>query len=67
MINKIEEKLSELMNIISEKDYELFIENNKLLKIYDLVMDLDENENILTNDVLLKIYHLVEEKLNSNK
>lgn len=67
MINKIEEKLSELMNIISEKDYELFIENNKLLKIYDLVMDLDENENILTNDVLEKIYHLVEEKLNSNK
>ena len=46
MINKIEEKLSELMNIISEKDYELFIENNKLLKIYDLVMELDENENI---------------------
>lgn len=67
MINKIEEKLSELMNIISEKDYELFIENNKLLKIYDLVMDLDENENILTNDVLEKIYRLVEEKLNSNK
>ena len=67
MVNKIEEKLSELMNIISEKDYELFIENNKLLKIYDLVMDLDENENILTNDVLEKIYHLVEEKLNSNK
>jgi hypothetical protein len=30
-------------------------------------MDLDENENILTNDVLEKIYHLVEEKLNSNK
>ena len=43
MVEKIESRLSQLMNLISEEDYANFIESNKLLKIYDLVMDLDEH------------------------
>ena len=67
MINKIENKLSELMNLLGEKEYVQFIESDKLLKIYDLVMELEENENILTEETLLKIYNLIESKIESSK
>ena len=65
MIEKIEAKLSQLMNIISEEDYANFIESNKLLKIYDLAMELDTN--VLTDEELQKILDLIESKINSNK
>lgn len=67
MINKIENKLSELMNLLGEKEYVQFIESDKLLKIYDLVMELEENENILTEETLVKIYNLIESKIESSK
>ena len=67
MINKIENKLSELMNLLGEKEYVQFIESDKLLKIYDLVMGLEENENILTEETLVKIYNLIESKIESSK
>ena len=65
MIEKIEAKLSQLMNIISEEDYANFIESVKLLKIYDLAMELDTN--VLTDEALQKILDLIESKINSNK
>lgn len=65
MVEKIESRLSQLMNLISEEDYANFIESNKLLKIYDLAMELDTN--ILTDEALQKILDLVESKINSNK
>lgn len=65
MIEKIEAKLSQLMNIISEEDYANFIESDKLLKIYDLAMELDTN--VLTDEALQKILELIESKINSNK
>lgn len=65
MIEKIEAKLSQLMNIISEEDYANFIESDKLLKIYDLAMELDTN--VLTDEALQKILDLIESKINSNK
>lgn len=67
MIGKIEEKLKELMNLIDEKEYANFIESDKTLKIYDLVMELEDNENVLTEEFLNKVYTLVEAKVNSNK
>ncbi len=67
MIEKIEVKLEELMNLSDEKEYTTFIENDKFLKIYDLVMDLEDNNNVLTNEFLKKIYSLVEAKVNSSK
>lgn len=65
MIEKIEARLSQLMNIISEEDYANFIESDKLLKIYDLAMELDTN--VLTDEALQKILDLIESKINSNK
>lgn len=65
MVEKIESRLSQLMNLISEEDYANFIESNKLLKIYDLAMELDTN--ILTDEALQKVLDLVESKINSNK
>ena len=65
MVEKIESRLSQLMNLISEEDYANFIESNKLLKIYDLAMELDAN--ILTDEALQKVLDLVESKINSNK
>lgn len=65
MIEKIESSLSQLMNLISEEDYANFIESDKLLKIYDLAMELDTN--VLTDEALQKIYDLVESKINSSK
>lgn len=67
MINKIENKLSELMNLLGEKEYVQFIESDKLLKIYDLVMELEGHENILTEETLVKIYNLIESKIESSK
>ena len=64
MVEKIESRLSQLMNLISEEDYANFIESNKLLKIYDLAMELDTN--ILTDEALQKILDLEESKINSN-
>lgn len=65
MIEKIEELLSELMNLISEEEYALFIESDKLLRIYDLAMELDEN--VLTEEALQKVFNLVESKIKSSK
>lgn len=65
MIEKIELRLSQLMNLISEEDYANFIESDKLLKIYDLAMELDTN--VLTDEALQKIYNLIESKINSSK
>ena len=66
MIKRIEEKLSQLMNMIDEKEYTNFIENNKLMKIYDLVMELEESENVLSDETLDKILNLIETKIKSN-
>lgn len=65
MIEKIEAKLSQLMNLINEEEYANFIESDKLLKIYDLAMELDTN--VLTDEALQIIYNLVESKINSSK
>lgn len=67
MIKRIEEKLSQLMNMIDEKEYTNFIENNKLMKIYDLVMELEESENVLSDETLDKILNLIETKIKSNQ
>ena len=67
MIDVIEKQLSELMNLISEEEYTTFIENDKLLKIYDLVMNLDDNTNVLTDEALEKISKLIEAKINTSK
>jgi hypothetical protein len=65
VIDRIEAKLSQLMSLVSEDEYVQFIENDKLLKIYDLAMDLDTN--ILTDEALQKIFDLIESKINSSK
>ena len=54
------------MNMIDEKEYTNFIENNKLMKIYDLVMELEESENVLSDETLDKILNLIETKIKSN-
>lgn len=65
MIDKIEDKLSQLMNLINEEEYAQFIENDKLLKIYDLAMELEEN--VLTEEALQKVFNLIESKIKSSK
>ena len=65
MIEKIEELLSQLMNLISEEEYAQFIESDNLLKIYDMAMEFEEN--ILTEEALQKVFDLVESKIKTSK
>lgn len=67
LINEISLKLTEIMNLISEEDYVSFIENDEQLHVYDVAADLDDLDNVLTEDFLKVILNKVNEKLNSIK
>ena len=63
LFESIEEDLSELMVVLSEEEYVAFIKSDKLMKIYEVVIDMHNKENILTNETLKKIAKYVNLKL----
>ena len=63
LFESIEEDLNELMVVLSEEEYVAFVENDKYMKLYEIVVDMNNKENILTNDALRKIAKYVNLKL----
>ena len=63
LFESIEEDLNELMVVLSEEEYVAFVENDKYMKLYEIVIDMNNKENVLTNDTLRKIAKYVNLKL----
>lgn len=67
LFESIEEDLNELMVVLSEEEYVAFVENDKYMKLYEIVVDMNNKENVLTNDTLRKIAKYVNLKLDMYK
>ena len=67
LFESIEEDLNELMVVLSEDEYVAFVENDKYMKLYEIVVDMNNKENVLTNDTLRKIAKYVNLKLDMYK
>lgn len=63
LFESIEEDLNELMVVLSEEEYVAFVENDKYMRLYEIVVDMHNKENVLTNDTLKKIAKYVNLKL----
>ena len=63
IFKSIEEDLNELLVVLSEEEYVAFVENDKYMKLYEIVIDMNNRENILTIDALKKIEKYVNLKL----
>ena len=63
LFESIEEDLNELLVVLSEEEYVAFVENDKYMKLYEVVIDMHNKENVLTNDTLKKIAKYVNLKL----
>ena len=63
LFESIEEDLNELMVVLSEEEYVAFVENDKYMKLYEMVIDMYNKENVLSNDTLCKIAKYVNLKL----
>ena len=50
LFKSIEEDLSELMVVLSEEEYVAFVEKDRYMKLYEIVIDMQDKNNILTND-----------------
>ncbi len=67
LFESIEEDLNELMVVLSEEEYVAFVENDKYMRLYEVVIDMHNKENVLTNDTLRKIAKYVNLKLDMYK
>ncbi len=67
LFESIEEDLNELMVVLSEEEYVAFVENDKYMKLYEIVVDMNNKENVLTTDALRKIAKYVNLKLDMYK
>ena len=63
LFESIEEDLNELMVVLSEEEYVAFVEKDKMMRIYEIVVDLPSRNNVLTNEVLKSISKYVNLKL----
>lgn len=67
LFKSIEEDLSELMVVLSEEEYVAFIEKDRIMKLYENVVDMQNRDNILTDDLLKAIAKYVNLKLDMHK
>ena len=67
MFNEIDNKLSELLQLVDEDTYNHFLIGDPIMKIYDEVSSLDNPNGILTDEVLNKILNLVQTKIDMYK
>ena len=63
LFESIEEDLNELVVVLSEEEYVAFVENDKYMKLYEIVIEMNNKENVLTNETLRKIAKYVNLKL----
>ena len=63
LFKSIEEDLNKLMVVLSEEEYVAFVENDKYMQIYELIIDMNNRCNILTDSALKKIEKYVNLKL----
>lgn len=55
------------MVVLSEEEYVAFVENDKYMKLYEIVVDMNNKENVLINDTLRKVVKYVNLKLDMYK
>lgn len=67
LFEQIDNKLSELLQLVEEDTYNHFLLGDPIMKIYDEVSSLDNHENILTDEILNKILNLVQTKIDMYK
>lgn len=67
LFEQIDNKLSELLQLVEEDTYNHFLLGDPIMKIYDEVSSLDNHENILTDEILNKILNLVQAKIDMYK
>lgn len=67
MFNEIDNKLSELLQLVDEDTYNHFLIGDPIMKIYDEASSLDNPNGILTDEVLNKILNLVQAKIDMYK
>ena len=65
LFESIEEDLNELVVVLSEEEYVAFVENDKYMKLYEIVIEMNNKENVLTNETLRKIAKYVNLKLDN--
>ena len=63
LFKSIEEDLSELLVVLSEEEYVAFVENDALMRVFEIVDEINNKNNILTDDALKKIAKYVNLKL----
>ena len=63
LFRSIEEDLSELMVVLSEEEYVAFVEDDNYMKLYEIVSEMNNKNNILTNECIKKIAKYVNLKL----
>lgn len=67
LFEQIDNKLSELLQLVEEDTYNHFLLGDPIMKIYDEVSSLDNHENILTDEILNKILNLIQAKIDMYK
>ena len=63
LFRTIEEDLNELMVVLSEEEYVAFVEDDNYMKLYEIVSEMNNKNNILTNECIKKIAKYVNLKL----
>lgn len=63
LFESIEEDLNELMVVLSEEEYVAFVEDDNYMKLYEIVSEMNNKNNILTNECIKKIAKYVNLKL----
>ena len=63
LFESIEEDLNELMVVLSEEEYVAFVEDDNYMKLYEIVSEMNNKNNILTNECIQKIAKYVNLKL----
>ena len=67
LFKSIESDLSELIGVMPEDEYVSFVENDSMMRLYELVVDMPNRNNILTDEALKKIAKYVNLKLDMYK
>ena len=67
LFESIEEDLNELMVVLSEEEYVAFVESDALIKVFEIVSEMKNRCNILTDATLKKIAKFINLKLDMYK
>lgn len=63
LFESIEEDLNELLVVLSEEEYVAFVESDVMIKVFELISEMKNRCNILTDEALKKISKFINLKL----